>query len=317
MEDTLTFSEFVEHVKAEGNLCLPAKYQTEHRLKTEYAEGEYRIVLAGEKESLEKLPYLDLKDTYERCKRRFDILIFSRILGEYICAYEDALRADQKEQHMYARLMQEFPEQRICFLLIPYQEDIREKHPGRRYGDTFMLYAVLMEEEKNRTNSMRMQLITDELADKWDVTEQELYDAAGKNMPTLFPYDYEKISLAGGNTAFAVSSSVRCFGLGTVLYEDGPLKELAMAGKGDYIIFPLSVHEAVVFPESVIEEKDLCQIAEEISPYKSIWHYSKKLNRIAFTEDEHLKHKMILKQGIVDAGERRVMNGDTAFRRKN
>lgn len=317
MEDALTYLEFVEHVKTEGNLCLPAKYQAGHRLKTEFADGEYRIMLAGEKKSLDKLPYLNMKDTYERCGRRFHIPVFRRILEEYASAYEEALMADQKEQYMYARLMLEYPEQRICFLLIPYREDIRRNHPGKRYGDVFMLYAVLLEAEEDRTNSMRMQLITDELMNKWGVTEQELYDAAERNMPALFPYDYEKIGLAGGEEVFVVSSMTRWLGLGTVLYEDGPLKELAMAEKSDYIIFPLSVHEAVVFPEGTIEEKELCRIAEEISPYKGIWHYSRTLNRTAFTDEERMEQEMILKHGIVDAGERRLMNGDTAFRRKD
>lgn len=314
MEDTLTFSEFVEHVNAEGYLCLPARYQAGYQLKTECADGEYRLMLAGEKESLDKLPYLNLKDTYERCGRRFDIPVFCRILEEYTSAYasayEEALMEDQKEQRMYAGLIQEFPKRRICFLLVPYREDIRKSHPGRRYGDVFMLYAVLMEDEV-------VQLITDALMNKWGVTEQELRDTAEKNMPALFPYDYEKIRLVGGEDVFVISSMTRWFGLGTVLYEDGPLKELAMTGKSDYIIFPLSVHEAVAFPEGMIEEKELYRIAEEISPYKGVWHYSRVLNRTAFTGEERMEQEMILKQGIVDAGERRLMNGYKAIGRKD
>ena len=74
----------------------------------------------------------------------------------------------------------------------------------------------------------------------------------------------------------------------------------------DLYILPLSVHEAVVFPYKKWQEKEIQDISEQMPVFSgTIWRYSLKLNKIAFSKKTWEKYMAALKYGFMDAADRR------------
>ncbi|MBO5523281.1 MAG: hypothetical protein J5986_06345 [Roseburia sp.] len=162
-----------------------------------------------------------------------------------------------------------------------------------------MLYGVCLLKDKQ----VKVMAVTWELMEKWQVREEILYQAAGKAMAELFPYEILDICHPMGGDFYIVSSKQHCFGLGTLLYEESPLKELAEQKEEDLFVFPLSVHEAAVFPVSGWQQEMLGELEGEISPFgNELWYYSRNLKKLAFTKKEYEQFQILKKFGT-DKGE--------------
>lgn len=325
------FEKFIEQIQIEGFLCLPAVC-TEKNYQLEFFErkGSFRMQFADQKVHLTEMPYLELYSLYTWCGRKFNTALLSKIFYSYAKEYEKALITDQKEQELFAGILNEFPEQCILSVLLPLSvlEGRGNDYPGRRLGNVMHMYALLLEAESDIRESWdcqksvigetapaddarRIVLVTKQMMDKWGIGEGELLNAGNKNTISLFPYDLKKIEVLSEEDIFIVSNTSRFLGLGTLLCEEGPLKELSINIKSDFWVLPLSVHEAAVFSvEGMIAERQLEDIAEMVSPFgKQIWRYNSKLNRIAFTKEERASQELLLKPGLLDAAEGRMMNG--------
>lgn len=325
------FKNFIEQIQIEGFLCLPAVC-TEKNYKLEFFErkGSFRMQFADQKVHLTEMPYLELYSLYTWCGRKFNTALLSKIFYSYVKEYEKALITDQKEQELFAGILNEFPEQCIISVLLPLSviEGRGNDYPGRRLGNAMHMYALLLEADDERCESWNCQkatvdeaspaddlrrivLVTKQMMDRWGISEGELLCAGNKNTISLFPYDLKKIGVLSEEDIFIISNTSRFLGLGTLLCEEGPLKELSINIKSDFWILPLSVHEAAVFSvEGMITERQLEDIAGIISPFgKQIWRYNSKLNRIAFTKEERASQELLLKPGLLDAAEGRMMNG--------
>lgn len=322
---------FIEQIQIEGFLCLPA-ICTEKNYSLEFCEvkGSFRLQFADQKLHLTEMPYLDLYSLYTWCGRKFNTARLSRIFCSYAKEYEKALITEQKEQDLFAGILNDFPEKCILSVLLPLSaiEGRENNYPGNRCGNAVHMYALLLEADDERCESWNCQkaavdeaspaddlrrivLVTKQMMDRWGISEGELLCAGNKNTISLFPYDLKKIEVLSEEDIFIISNTSRFLGLGTLLCEEGPLKELCINIKSDFWVLPLSVHEAAVFSvKGMITERQLEDIAEIISPFgKQIWRYNSKLNRIAFTKEERVSQELLLKPGLLDAAEGRMMNG--------
>lgn len=303
---------FYEKMKIQGILYLPAECRT---LKCypvfEEKDGEYRMKLTDDSEWLTEVPCLNIADVYECCEKSFDTEEIKNILKSYVSDWQQAAQEENKEQIRLAELMEEFPKEKIFWRLVPANENIErcKLYPGRICGTGYLVYAVLLDGE--RKGRIRAAAITNAMITKWGRKEPALYETAERNTQTLFPYDFEEFKTSEKNQAFIIGNEQHYFGLGTLLYREGPLKELAMELKKDVLVYPLSVHEAVAFPaDGGIEKRDILRLLKELSPFDGeVWYYNRNLNKIAFTEGERAEYEAVLKHGLLDAAERRIMDG--------
>lgn len=309
----INFPYFYEKMKTEGFLYLPAECRALNCAPVfEEKNGSYMLKLTDGSEWLTEVPSLSITDIYESCKRRFDSENMKKILQKYVIDWQKAAWKEKKEQTMLAGLMEEFPEDKIFRRLIPGDRDrIRWKtYPGRFLGRAYLTYAVLLGEEEQK-GKIRTIVITNAIQKKWNRKETALYEISGKNTETLFPYHFEEVRTPEGKQAYVISNEQRYFGVGTVLYQEGPLKELSMKLKEDLFVFPLSVHEAAVFPaEGPLREQDIRHLLKRLSPFEGdAWYYKRNLNKIAFTKTERIGQEAALKQSLPDAAERRMKDG--------
>lgn len=293
--------QFAEMLKKEGFLYLPAIYAANSQsLLIEERENGWTVRLRDDKDHLFPMPYLKLEEMYLKCDEKIDTQILRTLFAEYVNQYEKAEAKEQEEGERLAEIMEHFPDNKLIVVLVPCGNDKwEESFPGRHMGNTYMLYGVCLSKEKQ----VKVMTVTWELMEKWQVREEILYQAAGKGMAALFPYKILDIYHPMGGDFYIVGSKQHCFGLGTLLYEESPLKELAEQKEDDLFVFPLSVHEAAVFPVSGWRKEILRELAGEISPFgNELWYYSRGLKRLAFTEKEYEKFQILKKFGT-DKGE--------------
>lgn len=308
------FGIFAEEMKTKAVLCLPASYADgcmDGRYSLEYklAAGRYRMQFSDGREHISEMPYLDVVTIFEACNGRFDTKKVRDYLKNYINLYETAVRKEEKEQKRLANLMKIFPSEWIVTMLIPSETGMKERFVGREYRNAFQIYSVMVEEGMDSDSGCERILtsvVTPYLMGKWEVSEKELFEAARRHMPRLFPYEIEKIQVSGIE-AYIVGTAKCSFGTGTLFYQEGPLKEIAAEVSSDLYLFPLSVHEVAVFPENgFFPEMEIITMADKVSPFGGgIWYYNRSLNQLAFSKEERYAQKMQMKDGIMDAAERR------------
>lgn len=310
---------FIKEIKAKGIMCLPAAYVAEARkgkyeLEVRVDEKEACLQLKDYREYITEMPYIKLSELYEECGRKFDSKTAMKCLKEYIKRYEEAIEKEQKVQDYLAGLINRFPKERIFTMLVPMSKEAKERFPGRERGSAYQIYAVCLDENRmeGRKRGIVNSLVTTELMKQWSIDEDTLFLAAKEFMPALFPYHIQKIPLWLDENIYVIGTIYHSFGTGTLLYKESPLKELAMELACNLILFPLSVHEAVVFPDGeFFSKEDISNLAKEVSPFgKEIWYYNRKGCCIAFSERERLDQEIQLKDGIIDVAERRRSDAD-------
>lgn len=319
------FEKFIEQIQIQGFLCLPAVCaEKNYKLELFRKKGSLKMHFTDQQMHLIEMPYLDLYHVFIWCEKNFNPGLLHRIFCSYAAEYERAAIADQREQNLFAGILEEFPEQNIFSVLLPLSvpAGMKQYYQGRRRGNAVQMYAVLLDMENEKrgvwkgkplpaVSGVKIALVTEKMMERWGIGKGELTSAADKNTALLFPYDLKKTEVLPEEGIFIVSNT-RCFlGLGTLLYHDGPLKELCLDTERDFWVLPLSIHEAAVFPVGgMMTERGLEDIAKTVSPFgKQIWRYSRKLNQMAFTKEERTNQIELLKPGLFDAAERRIMNG--------
>ncbi|MGN0141691.1 MAG: DUF5688 family protein [Roseburia sp.] len=309
MLQELSLEEFKQYMETEGNLFLPYKYRKAGaQIILEEGNGVGRVRLVQEKIPAERMPYLELEQMYEVCGHQFGGMRVASVINTYLECCEQALKADKEETKMMKGLFEEYPEDKIFFRLYPYEEnnDFQKYFPGRIRGSTVVLYSVLISQD---SEMCRCCTVNAEMLVHWGKTEKELHAAAERNTPRLFPYQLHKKILVTGKAVYFITSAQFCFGLGTLLGKDGPLKEISEETEADVSVFPLSVHEALAVPctEGEWMEKVCFQYIKEMSPFHGTeWYYNKELDQIALDEKERIGMQEILCGQVMDAAERRM-----------
>ena len=302
----ISYREFIEQIKVKGNLYMPVieGKNKMYPLIVMENHGE-KIRTSDGRMHLSKMPELDMWVVYERCGQAFDEVTLKNMLAEYTEEYTRQAELDKKEQELLMCVMSKVPKEQICCVLIPEKigKDVLKTYAGRKMESVYLVYAVILEEEPKR---IKLSAITNEMLEYWNIKEEELHRISLSNMPKHLLYEISELYSQTGVDVYLVKGEKNYFGLTTLLYENGPLKDLGNQLNQDLYILPLSVHEAVIFPYKEWKENEICEIAEQMSAFGGfVWHYSLKLNKIAFSEKTWKEYTAALKYGIMDAADRR------------
>ena len=145
-----------------------------------------------------------------------------------------------------------YAEDKLFVSLVPQ----KQKRPsvGRDYGDLYMEVRVLVSAD----GGLATCLVTSELADLWQVEEDELFDLAFKNTEKIMPATVCTLTSAVGMSdndvpAYIVSTEQQVRGAIAIFYDS--VQADLYDKLGDYIAIPSSKNEFIVFPFK--ETKDI------------------------------------------------------------
>ncbi len=200
---------------------------------------------------------------------------------------------------------------KICFKLISGERNAErlQELPHRMMGDIAVVYMVSLE-VAGESGSV---LITNEHADMWDVSEEDLYEAAMDNTPRLFPaacysmwefcaklaksgtedtrigYEYEcddEFWAHLPDDGFIVATNNRKVQGSAVILYPGLLKEVAEKYNSNFYIIPSSIHETILLPErftpgieelrSMIREVNNSCVPDEDFLSNSVYYYDRE-----------------------------------------
>lgn len=298
-----TCEAFARRMELEFLLYLPRAYSG-YGVSVRSGKNGYELILEDDREWLIPKPALYLDALYYQQSQPAFI---KKAIKDYLAGFESALYRNEKEKALMQAVLNEFPENRIFYILAEstLYEKVKGNYPCRRFHEMVMLYSVL-NGKQNEKQSLKFILIENRLLSRWGKKEEELYQEAKRNMPRLFPYKLEKRKLFPDQEFFLISSDQKLFGLSALFYEEGPLKEISKETNSDLMIVPVSVHEAAVFPcNGRIKAPELNAVLKEAHFFSNqIYLYRKELNRLAVNEREGMELEAVLRRGIVDAAEK-------------
>ena len=166
-------------------------------------------------------------------------------------------------------------------------EEILKVIPNRQFLDLSVTYKVFFNKEDNQTASI---LIRNGLMDSWNITEEQLYETAMKNLlaedklisiPSVSDMFTVLKSLAGNNIRdFLLNSDVenkmwvvtnRCTLYGAILMLNKELMSKLYKGFGkEMLVIPSSVHELIIIDENstgsdMVNISEMNEIINEIN----------------------------------------------------
>ena len=137
------------------------------------------------------------------------------------------------------RLSVDNPDGRIIYTLINTEKNshMLEGIPHREIMDLSVIYRFAAEDSEGGINSF---VITDSIADSFQLTEEELYLEAVRNTPVFMPVSVIRAEPMG----CVICNKRGILGAATMLYE-GVLSKIALLMESDLYILPSSVHEVI------------------------------------------------------------------------
>ncbi len=166
--------------------------------------------------------------------------------------------------------------------------------PNRPFFNLSIVYFYLVENAPFQGKATV--LIRKSHMDIWNITEEELYEAAYRNAPRLLPPKIENMDevLDGIFPAelfedmipmYVLTNEQKLFGAACILYQD-QLKSFAEKKNTDLYVLPSSVHETILIPGipklnqeallDIVSEINRSQVEEEEVLADSVFFYNKK-----------------------------------------
>ncbi|MBR3785198.1 MAG: hypothetical protein IKJ77_02185 [Firmicutes bacterium] len=232
---------------------------------TEYLPAEYRnwqvsvheiVKVNGTREALHVMPpggyggsptlYLDeLFDYYENCSN------FAKTCQKAAAIFVIGMDYLSKIDICDAG---DLPKDNIIFVLIPQRgnERLLAGVPHRLIMDLALIYRVVLISEQDGINSA---IVTKEMAEELDLTEEDLYKLSIKNTPDMLPLDL-RMSESG---LFVLSNQLCISGASALLYP-GVLSDLAEDVDSDLFILPGSLNEVFIIPDVGQDVRELNRI---------------------------------------------------------
>lgn len=226
---------------------LPEEYRS-WKIKTEQVNqvNRTREILQLQPESRPSaVPILYLDDLYLRYMRGMEI---EQVLEE--AAAHFLAGADYLKRHG-DRLSADNPDGRIIYTLINTEKNrhMLEGLPHREIMDLSVIYRFAAEDSEGGINSF---VITDRIAEEFQLTEEELYLEAEKNTPEFMPVSIIRAEPMG----CIICNKKGILGAAAMLYE-GVLSKIALLMESDLYILPSSVHEVIAVPAEKSRIEDL------------------------------------------------------------
>lgn len=192
-------------------------------------------------------------------------------------------------------------------------KEMLENVPNRQFQDLSIIYRWVVDTDVDGISST---IINNSLAERMDLTEEEIYKAAVQNTSRLFPPTVRSMNevicemmMAEGmppelaemmtgevppeNTMYVISNSRGIDGAVSMLYEEN-LHKLAEELQGDLYIMPSSRHEVIAVSASMGDPNELAQMVAEINMDQvalderlsnQVYHYDKDLRKLSLATD--------------------------------
>lgn len=181
--------------------------------------------------------------------------------------------------------------ERICFKLIHYEKNMEllKEVPYKRFLDLAMVYYCIAKED---FLSQATILIRNTDLERWEISEENLFDAAVRNTPKILPWRFASVQTIvdeflseGGEEAISMIESAcditrasmehvemyiltnknRYFGAACMLYPD-LLSQIADRFDMDLYILPSSIHECIIMPKTPkYTKEELCSMVQDIN----------------------------------------------------
>lgn len=273
----------------------------------EVAYDALNIIVEGEMIS----PNFYLQQYYEKYKA-------GESIEEIVLAIAEAYyRSLEEREQINFDLDFESCKDRIVFRLVsfPRNKSIASKVPYLAFLDMMITFHVVMQQTKEEIGSVR---ITREIAKRWNIDTEQLFEIARQNTPRLFPVkvcsmfammtqmmeeameELETIPITeelsdAKQEPYVVTNTMGINGAAVILYQ-GVLEMIADKTDGDYYILPSSIHEVLAIPakddisqeelaKMVCEVNATCVLQEEILS-GSVYYYDSNEHKIELCYEE-------------------------------
>ena len=149
------------------------------------------------------------------------------------------------------------PQEKVIMALVNSEEnkELLAHVPNRSLLDLSIIYMIMVELPDATFNSA---IITNDLADKFELSEPDLYDMAKENTPKLMPRAVDFAS----DDFYILTNKYRTLGAAVMLYED-VLADIADEFDNNLYVLPSSIHEVFIVPDYVKGAEELRQIVAE------------------------------------------------------
>ena len=196
--------------------------------------------------------------------------------------------------------------EKIAFQLINTEQNktFLEQVPHREFQDLSIVYRIIISADKNAVQSTK---ITNELAARLGMSEEQLFKCATENTRRIFPPVVRNVNdiiskmleingledVLPEQTMWVISCENGISGATSMLYED-ELHNLAENLGSDLYILPSSVHEVIAIPSDGKDPKELAQMVAEVNMQQvsmeerlsnQVYHYDKNLRKLTLATD--------------------------------
>lgn len=213
-------------------------------------------------------------------------------------------------------------ENRIVMELINTKQnkELLKNVPSRKFNDLSIIYRWIVDMGSTESG-IASAIITNEFAEKIEMDEETLYQAAYKNTERMFPavimplekmialviegngidLDFESMNdVTYNETMWVITNNENYNGAATMLYED-KIHTLSEKMGTDLYILPSSIHEVIAVSTDFLNPKELSELVKAVNSKEvlpedilsdSVYHYDKNKREIKMAveaEDMNLK----------------------------
>lgn len=299
----LNYDEFKDLVSEKFLEYFPEEYKKyEMDVQTVYRTNEKLDGISFKRSAHSIAPTIYIQDMYRDYRICNDINdVMKRAAETYI---------EHAELNIDTKFLEQAPTDRIYMSLINAADnaELLADSPYREFQDLAITYRILVNENDTGVMSTR---INNNLAAKYGLTEQNLYDIAYKNTERLFPSvvypmndvirqlarndnipdEVIDVMLPDNNNMYVVTNNRQVGGATAVLYEEN-LHQLAESYGSDLYVLPSSIHEMIVLPETDIPVDDLADMVCEVN--KTVVQEKDRLSNQVYKYDSQTRKLSIV-----------------------
>lgn len=280
----MSFESFTQEIVNVATKKLGDSYQVEI-IKPLKNNGIIETQLCIKKEGHLLVPSIHLDHYYEPYTKTLDSRAINSIVDEILNQYYDNMEPEDRFKKLAVEVADyQNIKEKIVYKLIntAYNEELLMRVPSIPFMDlSIVFYLYLGETEKRIATAM----IRNEHMEYWNITAEDLYQEAKKNSLEKLPVEFRDMmtiirEIMQENTfceelppldtedrpiLYVLSNEKGINGAAAILYP-GVAKWCAKKLKGDFLIYPSSVHEVILTPYNEdMSAEDMAEMIQMIN----------------------------------------------------
>lgn len=266
-------------------------------------------VVPPEGRKTQAIPSVSIEYMYERYQRQGDLKsILVDTAKKYAKAYKEAPQDVEKT-------VMENAKEKIVMMLINTEQnqELLKNIPSRGFQDLSIIYRIVVDMD---ATGIQTALVDNGLAERLQMSEQEMFEAAVINTKRIFPPVTKNMNdvirdiftadgmpeeiinvmiedMPADRMMYVISNERGLNGAVSMLYEN-ELHMLAESIESDLYILPSSIHETIAISTKFGEPYELAQMVTEINRDQvdiserlsnQVYHYDKDLRKLTLATD--------------------------------